>query len=102
MNYATNSGQKTASAQISLYPGALMGVDLTPPTTGYAILTVYDSEDSNTAGKLIISELYVDAGYSGINHEYFSPVVVNKGIYCTLVSSDPSTGSHYYIRYILG
>jgi hypothetical protein len=101
MNLASSSGQKTASGQISTFSGALMGVDLTPPTTGYSILVIYDSEDSNTSGKTILTEVLVDAGAVGVNHEYFIPVAVNRGLYCTLTSVG-SADSHYYVRFMLG
>lgn len=100
INYATSSGQQTASAQITPLIGSLMGIDLTPPTTGYSVLTVYDSENSSISGKLILSELYCDAGTVGINHEYFVPVAVNRGIYCVL--SGTGSGSHFYVRYAVG
>lgn len=100
MNYASSSGQKTASAQISQLPGGLVGLDITPPTSGYVHLTVYDSEDSNTAGKIILTEAYVDAGATGLNHNFYMPLAVNRGLYCDL--SGTGTGSAYYIHFVVG
>lgn len=101
--YGTGSGQQTGNAQISIQRGALLGIDVIPPSSGFATVLVYDSEDSNVAGKRIISEVVVDAGYISMNHEYFVPQGVNRGIYCTIVYSGGSAAdSHYYVRYLIG
>lgn len=100
--YGSSSGQKTGSYQISINRGALLGIDVTPPLTGYTTLLVYDSEDSNLSGKLIISEVVVDAGYMGLNHEFFAPQAIDRGIYCTIVNSNADNSSHYYVRYLIG
>lgn len=98
INYSTSSGVKIASSQILVGSGALHGVDLSPPTTGQSTLTVYDSENSTILGKLVLAEVYVDAGLATVNHEYFNPVCVNRGIY-TVFSGN---GNNYIIRYIAG
>lgn len=98
-NYATSSGLQIASAQISVNPGSLMGVDVQSPVSGKSILTIYDSESSSVAGKLVIALVEADAGMVGVNHEFFSPVVVNRGIY--VVVSGTGTGCAYIIRFAL-
>lgn len=100
INYSTSSGQQTVTAQVSTLPGSLAGVDLTPPTSGYSTLVIYDSENSSTSGKIILSEIFCDAGAVGVNHEYFAPVAVNRGLYCVLTST--GAGSHYYLRFAVG
>lgn len=98
--YSTSSGQQTATAQLTTAPGSIAGIDLMPPNAGYAILTIYDSNSSSTSA-LIVTQLYVDAGTVGINHEYFAPVAINKGIFCTLVQTG-GTGAQYFLRYNAG
>lgn len=99
--YSTSSGLQTDTAQITIAPGSIAGIDLMPPSAGYAVLTIYDSSVGITANALILTQLYVDAGTVGINHEYFAPVAVNKGIYCTLVQTG-GAGSQYFLRYNAG
>lgn len=103
INYSTSSGLQSATTQLTSMPGALLGVDLMPPNAGYATLTVYDSNNANAGGSdLIISQLIVDAGTVGLNHEYFVPVAVNRGIYCTLIYTGGSTNANFFLRYSLG
>lgn len=101
VNYSTSSGQKTATAQIWTSTGSLSGVDLTPPASGQASLLIYDSENSNLTNKVILAELLVDAGTVGINHEFYAPVGVNRGIYCVLTQT-MGTDCRYYVRYSAG
>lgn len=97
-NYGTSSGKKSAAAQIASGPCHFLGVDVMPPSTGQAVLVVYDSVDSNVSGKLVIAEAHVDAGMPTLNHEYNRPVIANYGIYCTFTG----TGAEYIIRFGLG
>ncbi len=99
INYSTPSGLKTASAQISTMSGSLMGFDVQCPSSGYNIFTVYDSENSTTSGKTIIAVIEGDAGMVGINHEFFAPVAVNRGIYVSV--SGTGTDYSYIVRYSL-
>lgn len=69
-------------------------MDLQPPASGQAILKIYDSENSTLTGKLVLAELYCDAGLSGLNHEFFAPVAVNRGIYAELTGT-----ASYTVRY---
>lgn len=91
----TSSGVKTASEAIYSGSSWFLGVDIKSPTTGTTILTVYDSEDSNTSGKTVISEVEVDAGLGSLNHEFVHPVYANKGIY---VSFSGQT-TNYIVRF---
>ena len=98
INYTTSSDKKTASAQIMALPGALCGIDVQAPSSGQTTLYVYDSENSSLSGKKIIAEVIVDAGFGGMQHEYFMPAVVNRGIYVDMVGTDAS----YIVRFIAG
>ena len=97
-NYSTSSGRKTASAQISSLPGALCGIDVQAPASGQVTILIYDSENSDLTNKIIVAEAYMDAGLAGTSHEYFSPIVVNKGIYAVM----SGTSSSFIIRYLAG
>lgn len=100
MNYSTSSGKKTLSSQISVLPGALVGIDLTPPTSGRATLTLWDSENTSTSGKLVLVEVILDAGLQSVNHEFSIPVLVNRGLYAELTYSTGS-GSTFIVRYTI-
>lgn len=95
---ATSSGKKTAAAQISTQPSYLIGIDCRSPSSGTTILTIYDSSDSNTTGKLILAEVEVDAGMPVLNHEFSTPVAANSGIYVDVTGA--ATGS-FIARYSL-
>lgn len=101
IQYSTPSGLQTGTLQVTNAPGALQGVDLMPPSSGYAVLTIYDTNVGDTSA-LIIAQLQVDAGTVGLTHEYLSPVAVNKGIYCILEQTPSGSGSKYIIRYAAG
>lgn len=100
INYSTSSGLKASSAVITAMTSTLMGVDVTPPTSGYTIFTIYDSNNSSTSGKNIIAQVYVDAGTTGVNHEFFAPVLLSQGIYAELAGT--GTDSQYIVRFALG
>jgi hypothetical protein len=95
-NYSTSSGVKTASSQILSARGGLCGVDTTAPSSGSSVLTIYDSENSTTSGKLVLAEMHLDAGLASLNHEYVVPVGANRGIYCVLTST--GAGTTYVVR----
>lgn len=98
--YPTNSsGSKTVSAQISVLRSLLSGIDMISPTTGTATLTIYDSNNSTTSGKLVLAEMEVDAGMPSCNHQYTNMVQANNGIYVEL--TDSSNSASYIIRYAL-
>ena len=99
INYSTPSGLKTANAQVSSMGGSLMGIDVQCPSSGKNLVTVYDSENSSTSGKLIICIVEADAGMVSINHEFFAPVAVNRGIYVSV--SGTGTDYSYIVRYAL-
>lgn len=69
------------------------------PTTGSALLTVYDSSDSSTSGKLVLAEFEIDAGMPSCNHEYTNLVIANSGLYALL--TDISGTSSFIVRYAL-
>lgn len=98
MNYTTTSDRKTASAQITVLPGALCGLDAQAPESGQATFYVYDSENASLSGKQIIAEIVVDAGFGGMQHEYFLPAAVNRGIYVQATGAQTA----YIVRYIVG
>lgn len=99
INYSTSSGLKTESSLISPFPGSLMGIDVKAPSSGVNIITLYDSENPSVNGKLVLCEVEADAGMVSINHEFFVPVVVNRGIYA-LVSGTGEDCS-YIVRFAL-
>lgn len=94
-----SSGLKTSTGQITNQSSFLGGIDMLSPTTGTATLTVYDSENSNTSGKLVLAEMEVDAGMPSCNHEYTNFVNANRGLYCSL--DDLSGTASYIIRFAL-
>lgn len=99
INYSTSSGLKTTSTQISTQPGSLSGVDVRSPTSGVSYLTLYDSENSSTSGKLVLAVVEADAGMVSVNHEFFIPVAVNRGIYAELSGS--GVDAQYIVRFSL-
>lgn len=101
IQYSTPSGRLATTTQVTIAPGAIQGIDLMPPNAGYAVLTVYDTSVGDLSS-LIVTQLYVDAGTQGLNHEYFSPVAINRGIYCTLTMTPDNTGASFYVRYAAG
>lgn len=62
----TMSGNKTASVAIWARPGMLGVIDFSPPTTGVAILKIYDN--ASAASGAIIARIDLPAGTSGINN----------------------------------
>lgn len=98
-NYSTSSGLKTDSAQISVLCGSLRGLDVKAASAGSNLFTVYDSFNSSVSGKLVLAIIEADAGMVSVNHEFFSPLAVNNGIY-VVVSGDGSDYS-YIVRYAL-
>lgn len=94
-----SSGVKLVSSQITVLRSFVAGIDMISPSTGTATLTVYDSKDNSTSGKLILAEMEVDAGMPSCNHEYMNMINANQGIYAQLV--DNSGTSQFIIRYVL-
>lgn len=96
---STSSGLKSADAQIMTMPGRLFIVSLLGDGTNAASVTVYDSEDSNTSGKVVLAKLNLDAGL--VQAEAFvaeEGVICNRGIYCDV----SGTGAEYLVHYSLG
>lgn len=98
---ATSSGKLTASGQVVATECLLAGIDVIPPLTGQAIITLYDSKTSDIANAQVISELHVDAGMPTLNHEYIRSVYCNHGIYATMVESTPGSSTSFIVRYSL-
>ena len=66
-------------------------------------MKIYDSEDSDLTGKLVLAEFHVDAGHISLNHEYFSAVAVNRGIYAEVTNSETNGNTPtYVVRYGIG
>lgn len=95
---STSSGIKSTSSQIITMAGGLMGVDVEPPMSLQSRIKIWDSEDSNTSGKTLLAEVFCDAGLASVNHEYFAPVVVNRGIYVEV----DGAATNYIVRYVIG
>lgn len=100
LNDSTSSGLKSGNQQIIGMPGALHGIDVVAPSNGVNFITVYDSSDSNTTGKLEVAYVEADAGMVSINHEFFTPVVVNHGIYIKVTGS--GVDCQYIVRFAAG
>lgn len=92
---ATSSGQKTTSVQVTTIPAMVSAVLVDPPSTGITTLTIYDSENSTTGGKLVLAYIEKYAGESS-NQVLMPPVIANRGIYCDFSNS---AGSSSYIVY---
>ena len=99
MRFSTSSGRKTTSTQITTQPGYLCGIDANPPDSQIATLTIYDSENSDTTNKLVLAEVYLDAGFMSVSHEFPNPIHANRGIYAELTSS--GSNANFIIRYSL-
>lgn len=98
--YSVPSGKKLAPAQVMTGPGALSGIDGIAPTSGVVVITLYDSDTSDITNKLVLAEVEVDAGMVSVNHEFNSPVNVNRGIYAAVSGS--GSGYAYIVRYLRG
>lgn len=102
MNYANSSGKKSASAQISTFPGTLCGLDLTNPDSGQVLLTVWDSENTTTTDKLVLCHIELDAGLQAMSHNFFPQIIANRGLYAELTFVGGGTQSNYVIRFTIG
>lgn len=100
INDSTSSGLKTGDQQVLPGPGSLHGIDVISAASGVNYITLYDSADSNTSGKLELAFVEADAGMVSINHEFFTPVVVNNGIYVKVTGS--GSGAQYIVRFAAG
>lgn len=100
LNDSTPSGLKEGDQQILAMPGSLHGIDVVAPSNGVNFITVYDSADGTTAGKVEVAYIEADAGMVSINHEFFTPVVLNRGLYVKVTGS--GTDCQYIVRYAAG
>jgi len=95
----TSSGLLSADAQIISMPGQLFTAQLLGDGTNAATLTIYDSENSTTSGKLVLAKITLDAGLVQAEHLVLEhSLVANRGIYCDV----SGTGAEYIIGYVLG
>lgn len=94
-----SSDSQSASKQITAMPSMVAGIDMISPSSGTALLTIYDSENASLSGKKILAEMEVDAGMPSCNHEYTNMVLANRGIYASL--TDTSGSASFIIRYAL-
>lgn len=92
---ASSSGEKSATAQITLTGGYLHGFELNPPSTGLATLKIYDSKSAGTTG--LISTATTAAGLPSIYVEFPAPRTANSGIYAVLTGT-----TTYVIGFSLG
>ncbi len=101
-SYSNPSGLKTSSSQIMVGPGALSGIDAVAPSSGVVVLTIYDSPDNNTSGRVVLAQVEVDAGMVSVNHEFTTPVGVNQGIYVEATGTGIANNYSYIVRFLRG
>lgn len=82
---ATSSGVKSATAQIIATGGYLHGFELNPPSTGYATLNIYDSNNAGTG--FLLTTASVAAGQNSIYCEFPTLRTANSGIYAVLTGT---------------
>lgn len=87
----TTSDEQSASATIYAAQSHFHSLELLPPTSGYATLKVYDSENDTLTGKRMIAEATVSAGMNSIYLALPAPRVCNRGVRAEL------TGTTTYI-----
>ncbi len=100
INDSTSSGLKSGDQLIFAGPGSLHGIDVIAPPSSINYITVYDSENSDVTGKLEVSFVEADAGMVSINHEYFTPVALNRGLYIKVTGG--GVGAQYIVRFARG
>lgn len=99
--FVTSSGLQSASAVISDQPGGLAGVDLYHPDQGYCIVTLYDSNTTDTTNKNILGIYICYDGMNSVNLNFPHLINVTNGIYAVFVSDPIGLGvSNYIVRYI--
>lgn len=96
--FSNSSGIKTAPNQIYARSSYLCGVNVNPPTTGYTLLTIYDTANGPDLNALILVQIHMDAGMVGVTHEFVAPVIANYGLYCS-VTGGTSPDVSYSVRY---
>lgn len=91
----SSSGIKTASTQIWTGPAWFLGSDIKTPSTLTTIITVYDSENSDTTGKTVLCEMEIDAGLGSFSHDLPYPIYANRGIYINMAGQT----TNYIVRF---
>lgn len=92
---ASSSGEKSATAQITVIGSYLHGFELNPPSTGLATLKVYDSKAG--AASSLIATATTAAGLPSIYVEFPAPRIANSGIYAVLTGT-----TTYVVGFSLG
>lgn len=92
----TSSGLLTASAQVTLLAGRLHALVVTADGTNVATVTVHDSENSTTTGKVLLATIIVPAGQRFDNIMLPEQGVdAGRGLYCTITG----TGANAIVYY---
>lgn len=97
MRVVESSGLKTSDAVIQAQPAYLAGFDVEPPLVGFTRVTFYDSRDSNTSGKKVLAEAFINAGSPGLSHDYAYVMPANEGIYADVTGN----AVNYIVRYMV-
>lgn len=87
----TTSDEQSASATIYAAPSHFHSFEILPPSTGYATLKIYDSENSSLTGKKILAEASVSFGMNSIYLALPIPRVCNRGIRAELTGTTTYT-----------
>lgn len=98
---ATTSDEQSATASITVRSSFLHGLDLNPPTVGFATLKIYDSEDSVVTGRKLIAEAVCAAGQNSVYISFNAPRVANRGIRAVLTQTTGTTAV-YNVAFSLG
>lgn len=85
LHAASSSGERSATAQITVIGAHLCGFELNPPATGLATLKIYDSNSSGTS--LLLATATTAAGLASIYAEFPYPRIANQGIYAVLTGT---------------
>lgn len=85
----TSSGERSATVQITTTGGYLHSLQINPPSSGYATLKVYDSNNAGTT--LLIATVAVSAGLNSIYLSLPHPQTANNGIYAVLTGTTTYT-----------
>ena len=94
----TSSGKITTSTSaVWAMPGTLCEVDVSPPDSGIAVVTLYDNPSA--ASGTVLALLEIASGTTSAN-EWVGPVVANKGIYAAVTGV--TTGVEVVVKFMAG
>lgn len=93
----TSSGVQSASFQLTSMASQLFGMALYGDGTNAATLTIYDSANSTTSGKLVIGQLLLAATEKQASAPDFMNhgIVANNGMYAVLSGTGASCIAYY-------